>query len=122
MSSPSNPEAGKTVFSRRELYNDRWSTYGEGTGIVRLSPILSPNELRKISIFQEFNDKLLTDMSPDISIAEWKPGQTLFEEGSYIDLAFFVVDGQVELFLGRKESETGFGAPIFDPRRTAAAS
>ena len=106
---------GKTTLRRIEQYRDRWSSHGSHTGIVSLSDRLTPRQLREFEIFQEYDEKFLERISPDVSVCIWKCNATLFEEGSYLDLAFFVVNGKVEIALHRvAESQ-----PIFDGSRTS---
>lgn len=112
---------GRTMLKRQELYRDRWSSFGERTGLVSLSERPSAKELARFDIFREYDEKFLEDLSPDVSIARWKPGVVLFEEGSYIDLAFFVVEGAVDVYLEihRQDDHAARRTPIFDPKRTS---
>ena len=114
----SGDEVGRTMLRRVEQHRDRWSSYGGQTGLTWLSEKLSPGELREFEVFREFQDGFLERLSPDVAVAAWDKNAVLFEEGSYIDLAFFIVDGEVELHLGvdptrDKSAET----PIFDTGR-----
>ena len=106
-----------TIIKLTEQYQDRWSSYGPDLerGIISFSGRLSPKELKKYAIFQNYPDKFLEEISPDISVARWKKGTILFEEGNYIDLAFFIIFGQVEVYLSKTLEEA---TPIFDPYRT----
>ena len=88
--------ASKTMLRRIEQYKDRWSSYGMNTGIVAISDKLSVAELRQFELFANYDDKFLEKISPDVSLVAWKGGAVLFEEGTYLDLAFFVVAGKVE--------------------------
>ena len=99
--------------ARSGLYQDRWSAYGEHAGIHRISNRLSPEQLQQVAVFEDLPMEFLEDLSPDISLAEWDSGATLFEEGSYLDIAFYVIEGQVDLFLRKSEDSA---APIFDTR------
>ena len=103
--------------ARQQLYEDRWSSYGSNTGILNLSDTLTPNQLKQYDIFKAYDDNLLLDLIPDISIAKWKSGAVLFEEGSYLDLAFFIVDGEVDVFLAKHQDSAV--QPIFDASRVA---
>jgi CRP-like cAMP-binding protein/Fe-S-cluster-containing dehydrogenase component len=105
---------GKTQLKRLEQYRDRWSSFGAGTGITELSEKPTPAVLKKYDIFKEYDDKFLEKLSPDISIARWKKDAVLFEEGSYIDVAFVVVQGTIEVFLKKQQTVD----PIFDGSRT----
>lgn len=112
---------GKTMLKRHELYRDRWSSFGERTGLVSLSERPSAKELAKHEIFQGYDEKFLEDLSPDVSIARWKAGAVLFEEGSYIDLAFYVAEGAVDVYLEIHQPKDAAArrTPIFDPKRTS---
>lgn len=108
----------QTSLARAELYRDRWSTHGARTGILRQSDELTVEQLKKIVIFADLKDSLLTELIPDVSVAQWEAGSTLFEEGSYLDLAFYLLEGQVDLFLQKHE---GTAAPIFNTRQLSAS-
>jgi len=109
--------ADRTYFRRIEQHHDRWSSYGTGTGIASVSEMPSPKELAELEVFAGYDEKLLRQIGPDVSIARWDKDAILFEEGSYIDLAFVIVSGTVALTLEgvehREESR-----PIFDVTRT----
>lgn len=107
-------DLSKTSLRRLAQYHDRWSSYGDNTGIVAISDKPSAADLRQYDIFQSYDDAFLEKLSPDISIALWRPGCVLFEEGAYIDLAFFVAQGEVEVNV-----EGVVAAPIFDASRTS---
>lgn len=109
---------GQTQLKRLEQYKDRWTSYGANTGILELSEKPTPQMLRQFEIFKDYDDKFLEKTSPDISVALWKPGTVLFEEGSYIDLAFFIVSGTVDVYLQRQQA----AAPIFARARTQVIS
>lgn len=108
---------GKTHFKLAEQHRDRWNSYGSGTGITHISERLSPQELKEYPIFETFSEKFLERLSPDVSIAVWKEGSVLFEAGSYIDIAFNVVDGEVGLHLNQEGRDDSV-QPIFDHTRT----
>ena len=114
--------SSKTMRRRIEQYKDRWSSYGKQTGILAISDKMSPDELRKFEILADYDDKFLEKISPDISLVAWNKGAILFEEGTYLDLAFFVVDGSVSVFVEgvKAPAETGgvSSGPIFDISRT----
>ena len=61
--------------------------------------------------------EFLEKISPDVSVALWREGSVLFEQGTYLDLAFFVTDGEVEVFL-EGVGEVPQARPIFDTERT----
>ena len=94
----------KTVLRRLELYRDRWSSYDTNTGIMSLSDKLTPADLKKYDLFKEYKDKFLETISPDLSLAAWRKDSYLFEEGSYIDLAFYIVSGSVEVSLSAQQA------------------
>lgn len=97
---------------RSRLHFDRWSALGKAEGISKLSSMLLSFELKRFPIFEGLGDDFLDEISPDVSLAEWESGVVLFEEGSYLDLAFYIVEGVVELFLQSRESSE----PIFTAR------
>jgi CRP-like cAMP-binding protein len=111
-------ESGKTVIKRIEQYKDRWNTYGANSGIIEISEKLSPDDLRRFELFREYDDDFLEKISPDISIARWKKNSTLFEEGAYLDLAFIVVQGSVDVYVRKLREQTMRVKPIFDASRT----
>lgn len=106
---------GQTQLKRLEQYKDRWTSFGATTGIIELSEKPTSEVLKRFEIFKEYDDKFLEKISPDVSIARWKSGTVLFEEGSYIDLAFFVVGGTVDVYLEKQQRAP---LPIFDRGRT----
>jgi len=88
-----------TVIKRLELYKDRWTSYGATAGILGISEKLSPGDLRRFEIFRDYGDEFLEEISTDVSVAKWKKNAILFEEGTYLDMAFFIVNGAVEVYL-----------------------
>lgn len=106
----------KTSIRRLEQYHDRWSSYGANTGIQAVSDKPSPAELREFEIFQDYDDAFLEEISPDVSVVLWRQEAVLFEQGTYLDLAFFIADGAVEVHLDGVGDPTG--TPIFDTSRT----
>jgi Fe-S-cluster-containing dehydrogenase component/CRP-like cAMP-binding protein len=108
-----------TTENKSDLYQDRWSSYGENSGIIEISEKPTALQLQQFDIFSEYDSAFLEKISPDISIAIWKKNAVLFEEGSYINLAFYVVKGSIEISLQKKES-SALGIPIFDSERTVA--
>ncbi len=102
------------MLVRAQLFQDRWSANGERTGIRRQSTQLTVEQLKRIEILKDLKDSLLTELIPDISVAQWEAGSTLFEEGSYLDLAFFIIDGDVDLFVQKHAVAAG---PIFNTRQ-----
>ncbi|HET9234002.1 MAG TPA: cyclic nucleotide-binding domain-containing protein [Candidatus Eisenbacteria bacterium] len=106
---------GKTQIMRQDLFRDRWSAQGKSSGILSISGLLTPAQLKQIDIFAEFDEALLAKLSPDVSLAVWKAGSVLFEEGSYIDLAFYVLEGEVELYLQVQEFLSAREVTFFEP-------
>ena len=90
-----------TIYRRQEQHRDRWSSYGAADGIRHLSERLSAEELKEYSIFEGFKDRFLETISPDVSVALWREGAVLFEEGSYIDVAFFLISGSAAAYLAK---------------------
>ena len=103
-----------TILRRVEQHRDRWSMYGAETGIRSLSTYLAASELKQHDVFQGINDPLLETISPDVSVAVWREGAVLFEAGSYVDLAFFLVEGTVAASLGSE------GGPDTEPGAATA--
>jgi CRP-like cAMP-binding protein/Pyruvate/2-oxoacid:ferredoxin oxidoreductase delta subunit len=108
---------GATYFRRIEQHRDRWKLFGAGTGITFVSDMLSPEELATFEVFADYDEEFLRRISPDVSVAAWEEGAILFEEGTYIDLAFVIVEGTVALTQERVERPQQ-QRPIFDARRT----
>ncbi len=102
---------------QERLFADRWSAYGGSTGVLQISERLSPDALRRYEPFQDFDDAFLEKLSPDVAVATWEAGAVLFEEGSYLDLAFYVAEGDVEVYL--KKHEDDVAQPIFDVSRVS---
>ena len=84
-----------TIVRRMEQHRDRWSLFGAETGIRDLSTYLTASDLKQYDVFRGFKDQLLETISPDVSVAVWNEGTVLFEAGSYVDVAFFLVEGTV---------------------------
>ena len=126
MTTPPRPDAvtggalGKTQLRRLDQYRDRWTSRGTGTGLLSLSDKPSPAELAAIELFADYDDAFLERISPDVSLAVWQRGSVLFEEGSYLDLAFFVLEGTVEVAVHGLAAGSQ-PAPIFDLSRTVIA-
>ena len=102
-----------TQLKRLELFRDRWSSFGSETGIILLSEKLSVQDLKGIEIFRGLDDRFLEQLTPDLTIAQWRANSILFEEGSYIDLAFLVLKGEVEVYLNRHQGERTVVQPIY---------
>lgn len=116
---PMPRDASKTMLKRVELFRDRWSSYGGRTGLETLSEKLSASQLREFEIFSDYDEKFLERISPDVSLAVWQDNAVLFEQGTYLDLAFFVVEGEVEVAVESGGGDAPLGAlPIFDDSRT----
>ncbi len=100
---------------RERLFADRWSAYGTQSGLLDLSDRLSPEALRRYEIFQPYDDAFLETLSPDVTVASWEAGAILFEEGNYLDLAFYVAEGTVAVYLSKHKEAAP--APIFNTTR-----
>jgi len=112
-------DPSKTTIRRLEQYRDRWSSYDAQTGLIEISDKLSVEELKAFELFADFDDRFLEKISPDVSVARWQQGSVLFEEGTYIDLAFHVLEGEVDVFVqGVGPDASGGNRPIFDLSRT----
>ena len=110
--------ASANTLQQQRLYEDRWSAYGANAGLLQLSSKPSAKELKQFDLFKTYDDKLLDQLSPDISIAKWEAGAVLFEEGSYLDVAFYIVAGSVSLYL-QKHASAG-SQPIFSTKYVEA--
>ncbi|MGH1362698.1 MAG: cyclic nucleotide-binding domain-containing protein [Calditrichia bacterium] len=95
----SSASFSNTQLMRTQQHSDRWSDYQGNDNIIKFSRRLSVKQLRTLELFNDYSDEFLTEISPDISIAQWMSGTVLFEEGSYIDLMFFVINGIAEATL-----------------------
>ncbi len=100
----------------REQYEDRWSFLAEESGILEIAERPSAETLKRFPIFEEFPDKFLEELSPDVAIATWEENSVLFEEGTYLDRAFYIHEGQVELYIQQQQGTVT--QPIFDTNRT----
>ncbi len=107
----------KTIVKRIEQHRDRWSAFGASAGLLGLSERMSPEELRRFEIFRDYDDEFLEAISPDVTLAKWKRGAVLFEEGAYLDLAFFIVQGAVEVYLQKLLREGGAYSPELATKR-----
>ena len=116
--SAATPAGGKTELRRLEQYRDRWSSHDEQGGLVGLSERLTVEALREFDLFADYDDKFLQKIASDVSLASWKTGSVLFEEGTYIDLAFCIVEGEVEVYLEGVGDVDAGARPIFDLSRT----
>src|SRR5690606_15405864 len=74
-------------------------------------------ELKRYDLFKPYDDEFLLKHSPDIAVVRWKRDAILFEEGSYLDLAFYIIEGTVNVFLAKHHEPSV--PPIFDAVRTA---
>lgn len=113
-------DLSRSSIRRIEQHRDRWSSYGSQTGIRSISEMLSAKELRDIDILSDLDDRFLEKISPDVSIVQWADGAVLFEQGTYLDLAFYVLDGEVEVSVeGIRSVGPSQAVPIFDAERTS---
>jgi CRP-like cAMP-binding protein/Fe-S-cluster-containing hydrogenase component 2 len=113
--------ADATALRRLQQHRDRWSALAENPPIASFSERLGPGQLQRYEIFQDYKEPLLEQIATDVSVATWRPNAVLFEEGTYIDVAFFVVSGAVEVSLERLGRASADAAPIFDLTRTGMA-
>ena len=109
----------QTVVMRRQLHTDRWSGYGDHAGLRQLSSVLGIEDMKRYAVFDGLDDEFLEEISPDVTVADWRAGAILFEEGSYLDLAFWIAHGEIDLFLAKHE---GAREPIFTTRLSAAGT
>ena len=109
----------ETIYRRDEQHRDRWSMYGAESGISKLSQRLSASDLKRYEVFEGFKDQVLETISPDVSVALWREGAVLFEEGSYVDVAFFLVKGAAAAYLSK---HVDIPPPPGDPGPVASAS
>jgi len=100
---------------RARQHADRWSSFGSNQNILQLSSMLTPAQLQQYEIFQPFKENLLTQISPDVTVARWADDSVLFEEGTYIDVCFLILRGEVEVFLSGASDQPVASRPIFDP-------
>ena len=107
--------AGTMVMLTRQ-HGDRWSSFGEHAGIKAISSLLTPDQLKRIDVLEEFDDAFLRELSPDIIVAKWNAGAVIFEAGTYLDLAFYIVEGEVHMKLPDKDDSA---RPIFTSRGSA---
>lgn len=107
---------GKTTRKRIEQFRDRWTSLAMSPGLMNLSDKLSPQELKELPVFSEYKEDFLEQISQDVAVATWKKGTVLFEEGSYIDLAFYILSGEVEITLEQTMDNQNIAAtgPIFN--------
>ena len=111
-------DLSKTSLRRLEQYRDRWSSYDRHSGILAISDKPSVEILRGIELFAGLDDRFLESISPDVSLVLWRGGTVLFEQGTYLDLAFFVERGEVEVFIeGGGSLDNSQALPIFESRR-----
>lgn len=110
--------SGNTIMRRLVQFRDRWSSLDLGNGLEDISDQLSLDELKQIDIFAELKDVLLEKISLDVAVATWSADAVLFEEGSYIDLAFYILEGEVEVTL---ENTPDPGGTTIMPIFSAAA-
>ncbi len=88
---------------RQEEFDDRWTSFGTHTGILKIYKHLSAERLKEFEIFQDYELDFLEKIRPDVCVAIWDKQKVLFEEGAYIDLAFFVLKGQVNVYIQKQQ-------------------
>lgn len=118
MAKQKQPDLSATVIKRSEQFRDRWTTFGEHSGILELSEQLTPAQLKAFEPLKNYDDNFLKKISPDISLATWKKDAVLYEEGSYIDIAFYVVEGLLSVRAPSLQFRAEQARPIFDAERT----
>jgi CRP-like cAMP-binding protein/Fe-S-cluster-containing hydrogenase component 2 len=111
-----NKIRSRSFIRREEQFQDRWTSFGKHTGIRKIYSRLPAAKLKKFDIFNGYDLQFLEKISPDICVTVWDKQRVLFEEGSYIDLAFFVVKGQVEVCVQKQQNL--LSKPIFDKERS----
>ena len=109
-----DPTPSAVAQAEQQHFEDRWASNNAEQGILDFSGPLSVSALKRYALFQSFPDKLIEKILPDVSVATWKAGTVLFEEGSFLDLAFHVVEGQVDIFIPSHEAAP---PPTFDETR-----
>ncbi len=107
-----------TLLRRREQYADRWTDYENQAGILEISQYLPCAKMKQFEIFEPYSEEFLTRISPDVSLVRWESGSTLFEAGAFIDLAFYILEGEVEVSLEQLSSQEPADTPFFDTERT----
>ncbi len=105
----------KTFLQQRQLFEDRWSGYGNSAGMKNFQGQLRGKDLQKIELFKEYDIDFLDNISHDIAVAVWQKGTILFEEGSYLDLAFYILDGAVDVYVDKHQKNSS--KPIFSNTR-----
>ncbi len=118
MEKSKQPDLSATVIKRSEQYRDRWTSFGEHSGILELSERMTPSQLKAFEPLKNYDDDFLKKISPDISLANWKKGTALYEEGSYIDIAFYVVEGMLSVQAPSLRFQAEQARPIYDTERT----
>lgn len=113
-----NKVSDEKVREREEQFEDRWTSFGKHTGILKIHKRMSAQQLKQFEVFKDYDDRFLEKISPDISLAVWDRQKVLFEEGSYIDLAFFVVKGYVNIYIQKQQGQNALAQPIFDNHQT----
>jgi Fe-S-cluster-containing dehydrogenase component/CRP-like cAMP-binding protein len=108
----------ETIVMMARQFDDRWSSFTARPGLAELSSLRRPDQLRQIDLLREFDDDFLRDISPDLAIATWEPQATLFKAGTYLDVAFYVLDGTVDLELQVGDAHR----PIFGTRSVSLAT
>ncbi len=112
--------AESTVAMRLEQFQDRWSSTGANSGIIQIKEKPTASQLRQYQLFKEFDDAFLEKISPDIAVARWHKDAIFFEEGTYVDLAFYITAGHVKIYSSIQTDGQASDTPIFDAGRTGA--
>lgn len=97
-----NEVYSRSFVDREEQFQDRWTTFGKQTGIQKIYKRLSAERLQEFWIFKDYDCDFLERISPDICVAIWEKERVIFEEGSFTDLAFFIVQGNVNIYIQKQ--------------------
>ncbi len=101
-------EATTDIATRDRLYEARWATFRKREGITNFSDRVAGHVLQNtFPVFGDFKPKLLEELTPDIAVVRWAPGIVLFEEGSYLDMAYYVVEGEIEVYVQKHQPKGG---------------
>lgn len=75
---------------------DKWSYISSSSGLLELLPV-EPRALKRFPLFKNVEYEHLHLASEDMALAKWQGGVMLFGEGDFVDMAFMIVSGNVEL-------------------------
>ncbi|MDJ0788533.1 MAG: cyclic nucleotide-binding domain-containing protein [Myxococcota bacterium] len=100
---------------KTQLHRDRWSALADDPQILSFSERLTPEQMKQYAVFEGIKDPILEGLTTDVALATWSAGSVLFEEGTYVDVAFFIVEGRVSVSLERL-GDLSDAQPIFEQR------